>query len=1001
MQNKQNTKAKVIVIAIAILLCLALAVGITGAWYQAQRRATGTVKMDKGIVIDYTGFGKEADGIWIRENETTFRLFSDSDVQPGEKISPVDSGIKANASSVDFYARVKLSYEFYNGETKVNLANPSDLITTSATFFGSDWVDSGAGDGYYYYATGTALNKFTKAAPAGFVDLFDANAKFIIEGAGFTGAENEGEGGGFVVDETTSINKIVVYLTLETLQGDVSAEELNTMGWKIEPPIVNFEQISNAGQGAVVKATFNDAGEIIDETKYTAEELAKLGNMLITIDGTQTDFDKIIFPYNEETILEFDTRNVDYITLTYSNGMSDTFGLSEEDFANDYLSETKLKVKADYLKGKVTAYTIGVWSDSEYTGFSYSTTAMGNIYENNTSDTQFYDIENGLVLSNYFGNEKAITIKGYERVRERDFKLVYNGYNSYTEFIELFDSEENLGNIMSICYPCTISGYNSTVNNFDELCDWLIALDEATFIETYGYNLTITFQALLSSTILGTRYQVKVVNYRLFAENTGIESVKITDGVEIIEAEAFYRCKNLKTLTLPSSLKYIGREAFSLGSCSITDLTINGNNLVIGNEAFVNACQGDLTLNGVNIIGESAFAGCNCSQISFSNTITEIKAHAFAENWNLTEVNIPSSVKIIGNRAFSGMYLTNIYVNDGVTDIGNFAFDINSSAFSIRLPNTLLKIGERIFNEYYDTLPSNTTTNNGCIYVGNESNPYLFLLKVEDKALSTYTINSNTKFVYDKAFENCTNLTSITIPENVLGISSYVFNGCTSLTSVVLPDSLKTLGNEVFKDCTALETLNIPSSVTQMGQIGTYDYSSDYITEFTNCNSLQPSIIENGCAYLGDESNPYIVLWKVVDKTLTQYIINENTKFICDKAFESCINLISISIPNSVINIGAYAFKNCTSLNTVILSDNLTKLNVGVFTGCTELSNVTFPDSLDAICKYAFENCSKLTITFAELGGDWGSKNGNINDELISSTSSDGSYKLKPLSYTW
>ena len=116
MQNKQNTKAKVIVVAIAILLCLALAVGITGAFYQAQRRATGTVKMDKGIVIDYTGFGKTPnEGTWLRETTISFKLFEDADVQPGEKISLNDAGIKANAASVDFYARVKLDYEFYNG----------------------------------------------------------------------------------------------------------------------------------------------------------------------------------------------------------------------------------------------------------------------------------------------------------------------------------------------------------------------------------------------------------------------------------------------------------------------------------------------------------------------------------------------------------------------------------------------------------------------------------------------------------------------------------------------------------------------------------------------------------------------------------------------------------------------------------------------------------------------------------------------------------------------
>ena len=88
MRIKSKNGLKVVIIAVALLLCLALAIGITGAFYQAKRQATGTLSMDQGIIIDYNGFGKTPDeGIWTREDKTTFLLFNETNAQPGEQIA--------------------------------------------------------------------------------------------------------------------------------------------------------------------------------------------------------------------------------------------------------------------------------------------------------------------------------------------------------------------------------------------------------------------------------------------------------------------------------------------------------------------------------------------------------------------------------------------------------------------------------------------------------------------------------------------------------------------------------------------------------------------------------------------------------------------------------------------------------------------------------------------------------------------------------------------------
>ena len=550
MQNKQNTKAKVIVIAIAILLCLALAVGITGAFYQAQRRATGTVKMDKGIVIDYTGFGKTPnEGTWLRETTISFKLFEDADVQPGEKISLNDAGIKANASSVDFYARVKLSYEFYNVvgdvETPVALANPSDLITTSATFFGADWVKSN--DGYHYYATGTTLNKFTKATPATFVDLFDTNAQFIIEGAGFTGAYPDGEGGGYVVDETTSINKIVVYLTLETLQGDADAA---AEGWKIVSE-VDFSKVSAENASIVTSGS----GTPVEET------------LNVTINDVTTNLSEVKFPYDTSTTLEFNSKNVEYVELIYSDDTTEKFYelAASEESATKY---SQIQLTADSSKGTITGYTVGLFGASEYTGFKFTTTG----YDDNGST---YEIANGVSVTGYYGSDTEIEIQSSYRVRERDFKVVVKDTNANDWAKNILPMQ-----LYTASYPCTLTWYDGSnskvIGNFANLnegiafmeSDWMY---DHEFDDFTNYEFTFSYSALCETTnIFYSSKEVKEISVYAFMYSA-CTSITLPETITKIQPVAF-QGSSLTIINIPASVTTIGGQAFA--NCNNLTTTI-------------------------------------------------------------------------------------------------------------------------------------------------------------------------------------------------------------------------------------------------------------------------------------------------------------------------------------------------------------------------------------------------------------------------------------------
>ena len=161
--------------------------------------------------------------------------------------------------------------------------------------------------------------------------------------------------------------------------------------------------------------------------------------------------------------------------------------------------------------------------------------------------------------------------------------------------------------------------------------------------------------------------------------------------------------------------------------------------------------------------------------------------------------------------------------------------------------------------------------------------------------------DSITEICYS-AFSGCSNLSNIVIPNSVASIGDYTFRNCYNLTNIEIPNSVTSIGHDAFRNCYNLTSIEIPNSVTSIGD-----------GAFSGCSNLTYNEFDNGL-YLGDTNNPYVVLVKAKDKTITSYTINEQTKLIGYSAFEDCSNLTSIVIPNSVTSIGYSAFSACAKL---------------------------------------------------------------------------------------
>ncbi len=226
----------------------------------------------------------------------------------------------------------------------------------------------------------------------------------------------------------------------------------------------------------------------------------------------------------------------------------------------------------------------------------------------------------------------------------------------------------------------------------------------------------------------------------------------------------------------------------------------------------------------------------------------------------------------------------------------------------------------------------------------------------------------------DRAFRYCMALKEVSIPDGVTRIGESAFGDCASLTAINLPDSLTSMGMFAFNGCYSLRTLEIPASLNMLESTAllycdglrdiTLRCNSVNYSTFSTLPLLETVTVGEEVAELKDpmegstglvrvdveEGNANYcsvdgVLFSKDMKTLirypparagSSYTVPDGVTHIDRRAFWYSANLKEIIFPDSLGNIGDFAFKGCTSLESVDPPEG-TYTGMGVFSGCSSL----------------------------------------------------------------
>jgi hypothetical protein len=406
------------------------------------------------------------------------------------------------------------------------------------------------------------------------------------------------------------------------------------------------------------------------------------------------------------------------------------------------------------------------WDDSWCgDGQVYWGVSKKDIIEQNS--IQYLMIDNEAIVTLYVGNEIKVKIPSTIKVQSKICDVTGIGQYAFStsstlrsltipESVTTIENYATLGLIVYCesktsydnIYYQSIAYYGINETNYIELdgVEYVIIDGEAAATSYIGNGIEVSIPSTIE--IQGNIYSVTKIGSNAFSNHLGLE----------FEEKLF-----LKSIFIPESVTSIG----------ISALDISG--LIVYCESktsYDNIYYQSIAYYGINETNYIELDGVEYVIIDGEAVVTSYKK-------NESAVSIPSTIEIQG-KTYS------------VTSVGSYAFYNCSNLINLQIPDTITNIGADAF-EGCDNL--NLNEYEGVLYLGNKTNPYLWV----------YELNND-------------ELEDVVLHDGTIGILEFAFNGCFSIKTVNIPDTIKSIGGYAFRDCFSLESIKIPSGVSSIGE---------------------------------------------------------------------------------------------------------------------------------------------------------------------------------------
>ncbi len=505
----------------------------------------------------------------------------------------------------------------------------------------------------------------------------------------------------------------------------------------------------------------------------------------------------------------------------------------------------------------------------------------------------------------------------------------------------------------SVCHQVLLEEHSETA---DENCACGYS-EHFTFESNSGYSVLSAYtgtQKVVRIPKMHNGNTVTNIGANAFADCSSLEKVVLPEGLMLIDNAAFQNCTSLQEVVLPSTVSSIFASAFE-GCSSLTELTIPNN---------------------VRSVEKDAFKGCGA--VERDNGVDYVDKWAVGCDTALTQISLRADTVGIADYAFSGSQLTEFTISSSVKHIGDYAFS-GSQLKEISVPNTVEYFYYKSFDgcENLTTLSVDAAGAGASIYDVN----YPRLTKLIIGNSVTGSISFTNLSVY------CPRLTKLIIGNNVTSVSLYSIETLTSLTIGSSVTEIQSHSSSLYKlvEIYNLSSLPIVAGSEEYG--GVARYAKDVYTSIDTPSKL--STTQDGYVLYSDSNkNEHLLMGYIGDETnLTlPEKVNGNDYSIYTYAFQGSA-LTGVVIPDGVVKIGYYAFRDCAQLANVSIGNGVKEIDQQMFYGCTALSTISIGSGVTTIASDAFGyNHNALTSITVASGNTTYHSAGNCLIETASKT---------------